>query len=62
MEVNCLGTDAEKVFCRQNSVEAMPKLVLFTGEEKLEFEENGRNIPKFQKFFDVHRSVFPAGE
>jgi thiol-disulfide isomerase/thioredoxin len=54
MEVECSKDEDTTSFCTKNEVRSYPVLMLFTGEDKVQFKEEMRSIITFEKFFNEH--------
>jgi len=54
VEVECSKNADSTAFCTKHEVKGYPVLMLFTGEKKIKFEEENRNIISFERFFEKH--------
>jgi thiol-disulfide isomerase/thioredoxin len=51
MQVQCSANDGTKSWCQRHDVSSYPQLLLFTGEQKIKFEEEMRSVAAFDRFF-----------
>ena len=51
MQVQCSADDGTRKWCQRHDVNSYPQLLLFTGEQKVKFEEEMRSVAAFDRWF-----------